>query len=196
MNRKTKIKISHELRATSCESADINLARESENCDCDWRLGLLRRLKYALLPFAFLLLTLTVSAQQQRFPKPEFDSGYTQPSPITPEPRALSLEYFDVLVLLLVLSAATYFALKSRSRQGILWLSIFTLAYFGFYRNGCICSIGSIQNMVLTFFDPTYSISVTTLLFFLLPLLFFYLRCFLGGYFVEAPVRLEPSRIW
>lgn len=109
---------------------------------------------------------------QQRFPKPEFDSGYVQPSPTTPEPRAIALEYFDVFVLLAVLSLASWLAIRKRSRRGLLWLSLFSLAYFGFYRDGCICSIGAIQNVALSIFDPAYAISLTALLFFLLPLLF------------------------
>lgn len=141
------------------------------------------KLKFLLITFTFLLFTFSLTAQQQRFPKPEFESGYEQPSPVTPEPRALTMEYFDVLVLLLVLVAATYFALKSRSRKGILWLSVFTLAYFGFYRNGCICSIGAIQNVTLTFFDSAYAISLTALLFFVIPLIFtlFFGRTFCAG---------------
>ncbi len=138
---------------------------------------------FLLFTFAFNLLSLDLSAQKQRFPKPEFDTGYTQPTPVTPEPRALAMEYFDVLILILVLAAATYFAVKSRSRQGILWLSIFTLVYFGFYRNGCICSIGAIQNVTLTFFDPAYAISLTALLFFVIPLVvtLFFGRTFCAG---------------
>jgi len=130
-----------------------------------------------------ILLTFTGMAQQQRFPKPEFGNGYIQPSPVTPEPRAFALEYFDVLVLLAVLSIASWLAIKKRSRKGIMWLSVFTIVYFGFYRHGCICSIGAIQNMTLTFFDPAYAISITTLLFFLLPLIFalFFGRVFCAG---------------
>nr|WP_319510222.1 4Fe-4S binding protein [uncultured Draconibacterium sp.] len=141
------------------------------------------KLKYILFTFVFFLFTYNLSAQKQRFPKPEFETGYEQPSPVTPEPRALAMEYFDVLILILVLAAATYFALKSRSRQGILWLSIFTLAYFGFYRNGCVCSIGAIQNVTLSFFDPTYVISLTALLFFVIPLVvtLFFGRTFCAG---------------
>ncbi|MFV0267122.1 MAG: 4Fe-4S binding protein [Draconibacterium sp.] len=184
MNQKTDIEISYEPRVTSCESLVISHQSFVKYTEyCGWKLAVLKYAKFALFSFAFFLSTFSLTAQQQRFPKPEFDSGYTQPSPVTPEPRALALEYFDVLVLLLVLSAATWFALKSRSRQGILWLSIFTLAYFGFYRNGCICSIGSIQNVTLTLFDATYAISLTALLFFLLPLLFtlFFGRTFCAG---------------
>ena len=131
----------------------------------------------------FLLFTFPLSAQQQRFPKPEFDTGYTQPTTITPEPRALQLEYFDVIILVIVLSLASYFAIKKRSRYGILGLSIFTLIYFGFYRNGCICAIGAIQNVTLSFFDPAYAISLTVLLFFMLPLIFtlFFGRTFCAG---------------
>ena len=36
---------------------------------------------------------------QQRFPKPEFESGHTQPPTLTPEPRATLLEYLDMVVL-------------------------------------------------------------------------------------------------
>ena len=140
------------------------------------------RIKIFLM-FTFLLCSLLGTAQKQRFPKPEFGTGYTQPTPITPEPRALALEYTDVLVLLVVLSLASWLAIRKRSRKGLLWLSIFSLVYFGFYRNGCICSVGSIQNVALTLFDPGYAISITTLLFFLLPLIFtlYFGRTFCAG---------------
>ena len=120
---------------------------------------------------------------QQRFPKPEFETEYTQPSPVTPEPRSISLEYFDVLILVTVLILTTWFILKARSRRGILWLSVFTMVYFGFYRNGCICPIGSIQNVTLSFTDPEYTISLIVLAFFLIPLIF---TLFFGRTFCAA----------
>ena len=114
--------------------------------------------------FGILLIFSQVAyAQQQRFPKPEFESGYTQPSPTAPEPRVAALEMLDVVVLLAVLSLATWFALRSRSRRGILWLSVFTLIYFGFYRKGCICSIGAIQNVALSIFHFSASLGSTPL---------------------------------
>ncbi len=109
---------------------------------------------------------------QNRFPKPEFESGYVQPSPTTPEPRAFAMEYFDVFILIAVLLLISYFIFRKRSRRGILWTSVFSLIYFGFYRNGCICSIGAIQNVTLTLADPNYGMSVVALLFFILPLVF------------------------
>jgi NosR/NirI family transcriptional regulator, nitrous oxide reductase regulator len=110
--------------------------------------------------------------QVQRFPKPEFETGYTQPSPTTPEPRADFMAYIDVAILVLVMSLAAWFLIKKRSRKGILWLSIFSLCYFGFFREGCVCSVGSVQNIALTLFDPAYAISIPIILFFILPLLF------------------------
>ncbi len=138
--------------------------------------------KISLL-FTFLLFSIAGMSQKQRFPKPEFGTGYHQPTPITPEPRALSLEYFDVVVLAVVLSLASWIALRRRSRKEMLWLSVFTLLYFGFYRDGCICAIGSVQNVTLTLFDPNYAISISTLLFFLLPLIFtlYFGRTFCAG---------------
>lgn len=120
---------------------------------------------------------------QQRFPRPDFETDYQTPSIHTPEPRQGWLEYMDVFVLFLALSVGTWLILKKRSRKGVLYLSIFSLAYFGFYRNGCICSIGAIQNVSLALADPGYAISWATLAFFILPLLFalFAGRIFCGG---------------
>src|SRR5512133_3810498 len=102
----------------------------------------MKNFKKIILLLMIILMNLVSFAQKQRFPKPEFSNGYTQPSPVTPEPRAFALECFDVLILLAVLSIASWLAIKRRSRKGIMWLSVFTIIYFGFYRHGCICSIG------------------------------------------------------
>ncbi|MEI7595629.1 MAG: 4Fe-4S binding protein [Bacteroidota bacterium] len=118
-----------------------------------------------------------------RFPKPEFESGHTQPATITPSPKAVSLEYVDVAVLVITLSLITWFVLKKRSRKGVFWMSVFTILYFGFYRQGCICSIGSIQNITLALFKNNYSISLSTFLFFVIPILYtlFFGRTFCAG---------------
>jgi len=108
---------------------------------------------------------------QQRFPKPEFESGYVYPEYQVTEPRSPVLEYMDVAVLIIVLSVTTWITLKKRSRKLILWISIFTVAYFGFYRQGCICPIGAIQNVSLALFNEGYTLPLTALLFFLIPLI-------------------------
>ena len=120
---------------------------------------------------------------QQRFPKPEFESGHTQPPVITPEARSIFLEYLDVFVLIAALSLITWLILKKRSRRGVFWMSVFSLIYFGFYREGCICSIGAIQNVTLALFDPGYKIPLTVIAFFVIPLIYtlFFGRTFCAG---------------
>lgn len=109
---------------------------------------------------------------QDRFPRPEFESGHVYPTNQMPAPRAQVWEYIDVLVLIGALLMTTWLALKKRSRQGLIWMSVFSLAYFGFYRQGCICAVGSVQNVSLALFNTGYSIPLTALLFFIIPLLF------------------------
>ncbi|HKJ78691.1 MAG TPA: 4Fe-4S binding protein [Prolixibacteraceae bacterium] len=142
-----------------------------------------RKVRRGLFLLLFFLFTISSFAQKQRFPKPEFDTGYVQPDTVTPEPRALSMEYFDVFMLVLFLGLAAYFVLKKRSRKSVMWLSLGALVYFGFYRLGCVCPIGAVQNVTLSFFDATYAISIVVLLFFVLPLIvaLFYGRAFCGG---------------
>ncbi len=143
--------------------------------------------RIAILTFFSGLLISVVSYAQQRFPRPDFETDYIVPSPLAPEPRWATMEILDVVILLIVMLLASWFAIKKRSRQGILYLSVFTLIYFGFYRNGCICSIGGIQNVTLTLFNPTYAISLTALLFFILPLIF---ALFMGRVFCGAACPL------
>jgi ferredoxin len=142
----------------------------------------MKRLKYILF-ILMLLAAFTRLEAQQRFPKPEFKTEYAQPEPTAPEPRGVGMEFIDLALLVLVMSLTAWFAIKKRSRNGILLLTIFSAVYFGFYRNGCICSVGSIQNVALALADPKYVISLYALLFFLLPLIFslFFGRVFCGA---------------
>ena len=137
----------------------------------------------------------------ERFPPPEFESGYELPQTTTPQPRAGIYEYLDSAVLLGALGLATYLVLKKRSRKAIFGLTIFSLLYFGFWRKGCICPIGSIQNVTASFFDPLYAIPIVVLIFFLLPLVFtlFFGRTFcssvcpLGA--IQEMVLLKPVSV-
>lgn len=142
-----------------------------------------RRLLLPLLAVALLLAGGSASAAEQRFPPPEFSKDYQMPSMTRPEPRSAWLEGMDVVVLVGALSAAAYIALVKRSRKGMAGLSIFALAYFGFYRGGCVCPVGSVQNVALGLADPTYLLPFTVVLFFALPLLFSLLfgRVFCAG---------------
>ena len=138
------------------------------------------------LPYIIFILLLfwhVVLFAQDRFPRPEFESGHVYPTNQMPKPRAPGWEYFDVIVLTGALIVTTWLALKKRSRRGLIWMSVFSLAYFGFYREGCICAVGSVQNVSLALFNTGYSIPLTALLFFIIPLLFAlaYGRVFCAG---------------
>ncbi len=119
----------------------------------------------------------------QRFPKPEFESGYIYPQMLLPTPRGNVLAVLDVFVLIATLSVISWVVLKKRSRDYVFWISMFSLLYFGFYREGCVCSVGSLQNVTLALFDKSYAIPITALAFFVLPLVFtlFFGRGFCAG---------------
>ncbi|UCF96696.1 MAG: 4Fe-4S binding protein [Spirochaetaceae bacterium] len=165
----------------------------------DRRAGKLPRIMLALMLTLFLIPG-SVSAQD-RIPRPEFQSDYQIPEPTIPTPREGAYEYLDTVVLLICLILATLFALKVRSRTALFLLMMFSLIYFGFWRQGCVCPIGAIQNVVLVLSDSSYRIPLVVVAFFTLPLVFalFFGRTFcaavcpLGG--LQDLVVLRPLRV-
>ena len=145
----------------------------------------MNKIKNILLFFFFVIISLQAYdlSAKNRFPKPEFESGHVQPETITPSPRAMILEYLDVFVLIVALSLISWLILKKRSRKGVFWMSVFTILYFGFYKQGCVCAVGSVQNVTLALFNESYNIPITALLFFVIPLLYtlFFGRTFCAG---------------
>jgi Fe-S-cluster-containing hydrogenase component 2 len=140
--------------------------------------------RFLAISFLLLFTLLFLNVQGvQRFPKPEFESGYVQPETLQPSARAELLAIMDVLVLVAALSLVTWLVIKKRSRIGVFLTSLGSLAYFGFYREGCICSIGAIQNVTLALFNTSYAIPITALAFFIIPLVFtlFFGRTFCAG---------------
>lgn len=113
--------------------------------------------------FVLLIIDFAAFAQTQRFPRPEFESGYTQPVASMPEPRAGIFALVDVLLLIAALSLITWFIHRKRSRTGVVITSLFSIVYFGFLREGCVCSVGSVQNVVLALFNPGYHIPLSAL---------------------------------
>jgi len=120
----------------------------------------------------FLALVAMNAVAEQRFPPPEFESGHQLPVMTVPGARALFFQYLDVAVLAASLGLASWFVYRKRSRKGVLALSVFSLLYFGFWREGCVCSIGSLQNVTLALFDRSYALPVGVTAFFVLPLVF------------------------
>ena len=126
------------------------------------------------VPLACLLCLcpLLVLGDEMNFPQPEFTGGYDFPLTTVPEPTSETKQWIDVAVLLAALGLASWLAVKRRSRRGLFWLMIFSLLYFGFIKEGCVCPIGAIQNVALGLFDSNYAVPITVTLFFVLPLLF------------------------
>ena len=116
------------------------------------------------------LLPLMQLSAQNRFPKPDFESGYQYPDLYYHTPNELLWEVLDVVMLLALLLTATWAIYKRR--KPMIWVSVVSVLYFGFFREGCVCSVGSIQNVVLALADGTYSMPWNVLLFFLLPVVF------------------------
>ena len=101
---------------------------------------------------ALLLLALAsqrVASEEFNFPPPEFSQAYTYPQVSSPDPRPGWLLYVDLAVLAGTLGLAAWLALRTRNRRALAVLAVFSLLYFGFFRHGCICSVGSIQNVAL-----------------------------------------------
>ena len=113
-----------------------------------------------------------VALAEQRFPPPDFESGHKLPATTTPAARAILLQYLDVAVLAAALGLGTWLAYKRRSRKGLVALSMFSLLYFGFWKKGCVCAIGSLQNVALGLCDRGYAVPLAVTAFFVLPLVF------------------------
>lgn len=161
------------------------------------------RLLRTIFPLLLLLMSAGISTAGDFIPLPTF-SNYEIQSTQNPQPKAQWQEYLDVAALAVALSLASYLALKKRSRRGLFLLSIASLAWFGFWRQGCICSIGAIQNVSLAVFDMNYFVPMSAVAFFLLPLIFtlFFGRTFcasvcpLGAIQELVAIRPVQTPVW
>ncbi len=118
-----------------------------------------------------------------RFPKPDFTSGYQYPEIIHGLPYETFWSWMDVAMLIIMLSIAAWAVHKRRNRGVLFTESIISVLYFGFFRSGCVCSVGSIQNVVLALNDSSYNLPLAVLMLFLIPLVFALLfgRVFCAG---------------
>ena len=135
---------------------------------------------------------------------PQADSiggGYKTPPVQKPLPRDYWLQIVDVVALAAAMGISVWLVLRRRSRRWLTALSIGCLAYFGFYREGCICPIGSLQNVVVALTDPKYSIPMVVTATFVLPLVvaLYFGRAFCGGVCalgaIQELVALKPVQV-
>ncbi len=164
-----------------------------------------RRLAAVLLLFA----ALSAFAQSIQYERPvqtapqepTIGGGYKTPAVQKPLPRNWWIEVLDVFVLAAAMGASVWIVLKRRNRRWLSILTVASLAYFGFYREGCICPIGSIQNVSVALTDPRYSIPVVVIAIFFLPLAYalFFGRAFCGGVCalgaIQELVVLRPLQV-
>jgi NosR/NirI family transcriptional regulator, nitrous oxide reductase regulator len=137
----------------------------------------------------------------ERFPPPDLGPDYKSPVTNEPAARFFGMQYIDAAVLAGAIILASYLALRARSRRGLLMLAVFSVAYFGFYRRGCICPVGALQNVSLALGDSGYVIAGASVIFLLLPLILTLLFgrsfcssvCPLGA--VQETVLLKPLRV-
>jgi NAD-dependent dihydropyrimidine dehydrogenase PreA subunit len=173
--------------------------------------SVLRSVRAAALAALLILLLLpaAVTAQAVQYERPvevapqqeTIGGGYVTPDVQKPKPRAYWLEVLDVVLLAAAMGASFWLVVRRRSRYAALGLTIASLAYFGFYREGCICPIGSIQNVSVALTDPGYAIPMVVTAIFFLPLLaaLFVGRAFCGGVCplgaMQELVVLRPVRV-
>ena len=120
-----------------------------------------------------LLAPLAAGAQEGevfKYPPPELGPEYVEPPTILPEHSQLLPPLAEAGLLTTAILLAAYLAHKQRSRRGLWWLSIVSLVWFGFVREGCICPVGSTQNVAEVLFDSSAVILPATILFFTVPL--------------------------
>lgn len=124
-----------------------------------------------LLAGLVLLMALPAAVRAELIPVPDL-ANHPIPDTQNPDPALAYREYLDLAFLLAALSLASYFALVTRSRRNLLILTVVSLAWLGFQRNGCVCPIGAIQNVTLAICDSAYTVPLVVLGFFMLPLVF------------------------
>jgi NosR/NirI family transcriptional regulator, nitrous oxide reductase regulator len=140
------------------------------------------RRRWGAAACVLLLLAAGVAGAGDLIPVPEF-KDHAIPVAQPPAPSTIGGEWGNLLALLVALSLASYFALVSRSRRGLFLLTIASLLWFGFVRQGCVCPIGATQNVAYALVDRTYAIPVSIVALFSLPLVF---TLFFGRTFCAA----------
>lgn len=143
----------------------------------------MRKMKKILTSLSFFAWSSIAASAQNRFPKPDFESGYQYPDLHHALPNEAWWTAVDILLLVVLMSIVAWATIKKQTRKPIIWTSIISVLYFGFFRAGCVCSIGAIQNVSLALVDNSYALPLSVFLFFMLPILFAFLfgRVFCAG---------------
>lgn len=169
------------------------------------RAGVFRLAAVFLLTFSLLSGSATAQEYQREVETaPQADDigeGYVTPTVVYHPARPQWREAVDVAVLIVGMCLCAWIVLVRRSRGWLVILTIACLLYFGLYRQGCVCPIGAIQNVVVALTDPQYAVSYFTIAIFFAPLIAAVLvgRVFCGGVCplgaIQELVLLKPVQV-
>ncbi|MCA9172239.1 MAG: 4Fe-4S binding protein, partial [Planctomycetales bacterium] len=131
----------------------------------------------------------------------DIGDGYEVPAVQRTLPRSLAWYALDLTLLVTGMSVIAWVARRGRRRNVVTGVTLASLAYFGFFRQGCVCPIGATQNVAAALADSTLAVPLVVLAFFLLPLIAALLfgRVFCGGVCplgaIQDVVLLRPRQL-
>lgn len=151
---------------------------ETSRCRLRCAITLRGWLALAVVILMLPILATGVAVGQDEFSRPvtaapqpqDIGDSYQLPTVQHVRPRSAWWYLADVILLTVALVAAALVAHRWRRRWMSVVITVASLAYFGFFRQGCVCPIGAIQNVTAALADPTLAVPFAVLLFFLLPL--------------------------
>jgi len=131
----------------------------------------------------------------------DIGGGYVTPQVQRPLPRSVWWRTADVVLLGAAMGIGAWIVLRRRNRNALIVLTVGCLVYFGFHRKGCICPVGSIQNVAVALTDSNYAVGYVVVATFFLPLVMALLfgRVFCGGVCplggIQDLVLLRPVQV-
>jgi len=170
---------------------------------------LVKRWAWVILSFLLMIVVISPDLRSAEYHRPveaapsaeDIGGGYETPAVQRALPRAAWWGVADTVLLVAALGASSWIVLARRNRRWLVVLTIGCLLYFGFYRKGCVCPIGAIQNVTVALTDPTYAVPYVVIAFFFLPLVVALLfgRAFCGGVCplggIQDLVLLKPLQV-
>ena len=101
-------------------------------------LGGMRNMSKFVTTVLLAFFSASIGSAQNRFPRPDFESGYKYPDQSFFIPNEALWTTIDLIMLVLLMSVVAWAVIKKKTRMPIIVTSIISVAYFGFFRSGCI----------------------------------------------------------
>lgn len=139
--------------------------------------------------------------EEARFPRPEFTTDYQTPGPTRPLEPLQRNPYLALFLMILALTSTAYGLYVRRSRAWLTVTGLLSLLWFGFVFKGCVCPVGSLQNVFAALIDSSLPVPAHVIAVFLVPLLaaLFFGRIFCGAVcpfgVLQDLVRIKSCKI-